>query len=818
MIEALRLVLKYLKRNPKRTIIEVVSVILSVSLLVITSNLFVWGFGYMREVEIQINGSWQARYNSVDEEQVKRLEKREEFLSCIPEPVGDSLWQVDVELKKVNNKIFEITQQIGEEIGMTTLEEMGTQDILPNGEKARYDIYYHMELLDFYGITELNGDNSMKQILSGVLVIIMSVSSLLIYSIFALSFLEKKKYIGLLSCVGASVWQRRMFVFGEGILVGLTGILPGVAIGCVGSLGAITFLKNRLDAVYQFQIEFPCTIDWRITVLAGILGGLTTILAVFVPTIQAGKVNALELVFGAGESKSEKETRKYHSNYSPEFNMALRNLCRNKGKSIKMIVFMTLAIVAAFEGYLMIWQMQGKYLLQDDREKKKLDAWVQIYSQDFTLEEELKEKVEAEFWSEGTSYFSVLDMGGVVIDREYIAEDLEHFTLPWWGVQNPMKFWQQAGNEKYYGFPLKLVGIEDELFREYVEANGGIWEEGTEGYPVIMDDYLPVLKEGEEYSGYREVLNIPPGKDVTIQFGTYADYVLLDNEIFRTGDNRMKLHVCCITSQMAPLPVVPGAYGAEADDYTQIYSYYIKCYMPYSSFQKFLLEEEMLRAYGELESYDNPVMDRGSNPVLNYLCIERKSGVSDESIRKDLLNIMGEFEIKPYNSGSTSAYNDDSNLWEYGNVESWNRMEFMKHSGEILRKIFLIGAVLFVLFFTLFSMVNYISTSIYVRKRELSVLKSIGMGYKSLRRMLMYENAFLTLVATGIGAVIAWSEAFSKLRELKGGAVTVELHFPYVAFTIIILVLLALTGGIVFIMVRRVKQINILDALKNENE
>lgn len=330
MIEALRLVLKYLKRNPKRTIIEVVSVILSVSLLVITSNLFVWGFGYMREVEIQINGSWQARYNSVDEEQVKRLEKREEFSSCIPEPVGDSLWQVDVELKKVNNKIFEITQQIGEEMGMTTLEEMGTQDILPNGEKARYDIYYHMELLDFYGITELNGDNSMKQILSGVLVIIMSVSSLLIYSIFALSFLEKKKYIGLLSCVGASVWQRRMFVFGEGILVGLAGILPGVAIGCIGSLGAITFLKNRLDAVYQFQIEFPCTIDWRITVLAGILGGLTTILAVFVPTIQAGKVNALELVFGAGESKPEKETRKYRSSYSPEFNMALRNLCRNK--------------------------------------------------------------------------------------------------------------------------------------------------------------------------------------------------------------------------------------------------------------------------------------------------------------------------------------------------------------------------------------------------------------------------------------------------------------------------------------------------------
>lgn len=152
----LEMVRKYLKLNPKRTGIAVGSMILCVFLLTIASNTFVWGFDYMREVEEKINGTWQARYNGITKKQAEELESQAEISKCTLIKNEDGTYQADVEFSEVKKDVFEKTQQIGGEIGMTTLEEQGEANILPNGEEAKYDIHYHMDLLDFYGITYEN--------------------------------------------------------------------------------------------------------------------------------------------------------------------------------------------------------------------------------------------------------------------------------------------------------------------------------------------------------------------------------------------------------------------------------------------------------------------------------------------------------------------------------------------------------------------------------------------------------------------------------------------------------------------------------------
>lgn len=830
MSAIIEIVIKYLKLNPKRTGIAVGSMIICVFFLTCVSNIFVWGFTYMRELEEETAGTWQARYNNVTEEQAEKLQERAEFSKCTISYKKDDIYEADIELPEINEDIFEITQKIGEEIGMPALEEQGIFDYLPNGKELMYDISYHMKLLDFYGISYENV-TSMKQILLMVLGIFVGISALLLYSVFSLSFLEKKKYLGLLSCAGASIWQRRMFMLGEGLMIGVFGIPIGVALGSVGMLPLTNRLQEWLNGEYGLQMNLPIVPDINVTLGAALLGILTIVIAVAVPTIQAGRVNPLELIFHAGETEPGEIGGKYHPSFSLEFNMALRNLRSNQKRFAKMLLLGIASIAVAFNGYLAIQEMKGTYLLEDTREEVPLDAWIRIYSDDFTIEEKMHEQLKKALWCKDVSYFSVLDLGAFIVEKDYVREDLQDFIIPWHDVGNPAKF-EDEKTEVHYGFPMKVIGVEDSVYRNVISQYefddktdwGQLVEQGV--YPVVLDDYIPIKKGKDNYTSYQKVLSDLKGEYISIQFGMYGDYVLFGggtkhNLIYRTKDANTSFYVNGTLSERFPIPIVPGAYGLVADDYTQMESYYIRCYMPYSIFQRFLQDEQIKKTYGVLDAgaMEHPIEPKEYNPVMNYMFMNRILETDEQSIEKDIARIMNELELRPYSfSLPEGEYANASNTWEYVNIENWNRTQIMKNANEILKRIFFIGAILLVLFFTIFSLISYVAISIYLRRRELSILKSMGMGYKNLRKMLLYENAVLIGLSAIYGTAVSWFIAHGQLKQIREGAATVKIKFPFDIYTGILCAVLLLSGSIVVLMVRKIRNVNIIDALKSENE
>lgn len=830
MSAIIEIVMKYLKLNQKRTGIAVGSMIICVFFLTCVSNIFVWSFTYMRELEEEIAGSWQARYNNMTEEQAEKLQERTEFSKCTISYKKDNIYEAEIELPEINEDIFEITQKIGGEIGMSTLEKQGISDYLPNGEESMYDISYHMKLLDFYGVSYENLI-SMKQILLMVLGIFVGISALLLYSVFSLSFLEKKKYLGLLSCAGASIWQRRMFMLGEGLVIGVIGIPIGVVLGSVGMLPLTNRLQEWLNVKYGFQMNLPIVPDIKVTLGAVFLGILTIVIAVAVPTIQAGWVNPLELIFHAGETEPEEVGGKYHPSFSLEFNMALRNLRSNQKRFAKMLLLGIASITVAFNGYLAIQEMKGTYLLEDTRGEVPLDAWIRIYSDDLTVEEKVQEQLKKTSWCKDVSYFSVLDIGVFTIEKDYVRADLEDFTIPWQDVGNPAKFENEKA-EVHYGFPMKVIGVEDSVYRNVISQYefddktnwGQLVEQGV--YPVVLDDYIPIKKGKDNYTSYQKVLSDLKGEYMPIQFGMYGDYVMFDagardNLIYRTKDANTIFYVNGTLSERFPIPIVPGAYGFVADDYTQMENYYIRCYMPYSMFQKFLQDEQIRKTYGVLDAgaMEHPTDPKEYNPIMNYMVMNRIPETDEKKIEKDIARIMNELDLRSIGFGIPEGeYVNASHTWEYGNIESWDRTQMMKNANEILKRIFLIGAILLVLFFTIFSLVSYVAITIYLRRRELSILKSMGMGYKSLRKMLLYENAVLIGFSAICGTVMSWFIAYGQLKQIREGAATVKIEFPFDIYIGILCAVLILSGSIVVLMVRKVRNVNIIDALKSENE
>jgi len=792
-----KLVLKYLYRNPKRTITAIISIILSVTLLMTASNVFIWGFEYMKQVEESTYGSWHAKYHDLTLEQVRKLKSQDEFASCEVTET-DTGWQASVELKMINDELFETTQEIGSRIGI-----------------AGYNISYHMDLLDFYGIQYYNQQEmSMQKLLWMLIAIIMGITALLIYSIFSLSFMEKKRYVGLLDCIGASRMQRILFVFEEGIILGLLSVPIGILSGTIASKYVIEMAGRYLRDVWNSEIEVPFTLDSRLVLLIAGLGMCTVFLAILIPTLQVLKVNPMQLIYNAGETKPVVSKIKYYEEIPVECNIAVRNLLCNKKKAVKLFVFAAFSIVVAFNGYIQIQSMRGKYLLEDKREEYPLDAWVSVYSDDFTKGAMFVKELETLPWCENASYHSVLDLDAVVIEDKYIADDLKQFTLMWWGGENPMYFYRGDEEEKYYGFAMKVIGVEDEVFQEYLGNIGVTGQVNMSKYPVILDDYIPVKNEGEDYAGFREVFAIPDGEKITLQFGKYGDYFISQDSLIYSEHETVDIQVLGVTKERAPIPIMPDAYGMSRDDLTQMPSYYVKAYMPYSAFQKFLEDDHVKNTYGKDKETDHPVMTENENPVQHYVTFERGGNVSEKEIADNLDILMKKEGLRPYMSSYEESYINDSNSWKYSNIENLKQDELLRNAAEILRRAFIIGGIILVLFFALFSLSNYILTSIYMRGKELAVFQSLGMRYQGLKKMLLYENVILILIATAAGSglsLVILQDQFEKIRE---GAATIEMRFPTVAYSSVILGILLLTSFVSILAVRKVKHINVIETLR----
>jgi ABC-type antimicrobial peptide transport system permease subunit len=202
------------------------------------------------------------------------------------------------------------------------------------------------------------------------------------------------------------------------------------------------------------------------------------------------------------------------------------------------------------------------------------------------------------------------------------------------------------------------------------------------------------------------------------------------------------------------------------------------------------------------------------NPIQHYVTFERTKAITEKELAEDLNIIMKNESLRPYVSSYEESYINDSNSWRYSNIENLKRDELLRNAAEILRRAFIIGGIILVLFFALFSLSNYILTSIYMRKRELAVFQSLGMDYQGLKKMLLYENAMLILTAIISGSLLALVILQNQFEEIRMGAATVEMHFPIVAYSVVIIGVLILTSAVSVVAVRKVKNINVIETLR----
>ena len=89
------------------------------------------------------------------------------------------------------------------------------------------------------------------------------------------------------------------------------------------------------------------------------------------------------------------------------------------------------------------------------------------------------------------------------------------------------------------------------------------------------------------------------------------------------------------------------------------------------------------------------------------------------------------------------------------------------------------GMAVFIMMFSILSMMNTLITNIVTRRQELAMLESIGMGRSQIRKMLLGESLLLVLAAVGVTMTVGTLCGYALSGMLyRGGAFYMAFRFP----------------------------------------
>ena len=133
----------------------------------------------------------------------------------------------------------------------------------------------------------------------------------------------------------------------------------------------------------------------------------------------------------------------------------------------------------------------------------------------------------------------------------------------------------------------------------------------------------------------------------------------------------------------------------------------------------------------------------------------------------------------------------------------------------LLMSVFTYGFILLITAICITNILNTISTSITLRKREFAMLKSVGMTPKGFNKMINYESIFYGLKALIYGLPISIAVMYLIYRAQMSNF-DYEFTIPWISVYIAIAAVFGIVGVAMLYSSSKVKKENIIDVLKQE--
>lgn len=597
-----------------------------------------------------------------------------------------------------------------------------------------------------------------------VFAVIFVSSFAMIYNSFALSVGEQIKYLGMLSSVGATRKQKKKTLYFEGAILGGIGIILGIVLGLLTTFISQSAMNAKIMTImegYNDNIKYSTHISLWVLCLIVILAALTVFVSIISPVQKAARITAIDAIRKTDEIKRKGKIRTpfiITKLFGFEGDIAFKNLRRNGRKSRTIIACICICAVLF---------LSCNYFCETFKEASNLDYELP-YQLTFQYSAESKAQLEKarnylktnkrvkRFYSIWEAWYSIL------------RGDINPYD-------NSRLYDMSFQNESIFVDKYKFIATQDITYTAH----------------LLDDEDFNALckKNGIDYKKYYS-----PDKDGSIKTIVINGIDRNDEPIF--NNNLLGKTIGCydIDSEKTE-----GENKLDENG-NQVYFYYKTGCTSIYKFCDFIKYDK-----------DNPICNLDSSGVAFYApkCVYDKYS-DDDSFYFD------------YGIETDEPYKVEKELKDYlseneAEGDVYNNYNWMMKEKSIISAVqFLSYAfILLITLITVFNIINTMTAQIAGRKKELAMLKSVGMTPKEFKKTLIFESMFYGLFGLLFGVPLSLV-----INRVVGYIISKDNPIPFSVniwlYLIACVAVFVIIGLTMIYSLKLIKNNSIIDSLKDD--
>ena len=617
--------------------------------------------------------------------------------------------------------------------------------------------YVNGEYLNLLGVFNYGGIANF--IYSAVIFILLTVlfsSFFLIYNSFSISVAERTRHLGLLATAGATSKQLRSYVFREGMFVAFVGIPLGVGAGLATIAALLWFAEPMFLAAGDWsEMKLRLLVHPLLLAVICIVEMATLMLSSLLPAFRAAKIRPIEAVRQSMPAKRKFRMPHIWEHLSKPFGIEAVLATKSYYRNRSRYRATTISLVIGMLLFLTV----SAYL---DYEQMMLDSFG--YSDNASISLMIDGISDAEQENIQKKILSIPDVDSAALIYQtylnlYLPE--ERFTeiarTSSWDFEYLSLMLHIMNDEAFHDYALSQ-GVDPNLCLDPLNP-GGIFINFVEEY-----DY----EQMRIISG--EVLDISPGEKLPISFMSMTyDYEHTFEDYADLPENQKQAFTAVAISHESPIGLEYQYFGSP----TMV--------IPLSLYK------------GMAENADESVATNLYLPSI-YIATDRSKDV-EENIRTMLTTIPSS---QVYLINMSTARESDEQV-------------------AVITKLLSFGFISLVSVICLANLINTVTTTTTLRRKEYAMLRSVGMSQKSFNRMIRLESIFVGLrvlifgipISIGLDLLLFYLQSYNNLFSFR---------IPVVQYVIVVVMIFVLIFATMSFSIAQIHRENIIDALKSDEE
>lgn len=735
-----RLICSNMKKNMRRTIFTIISIILC-SFLIFTTILVISSIrnGITENIEND-NNDYHFMIKDIDlnsfniikdKEYTEKIyvqkgenEKLEEYknTSIIDEDNNINAYIKYKEIKNTSEYSTDIVQTLNMsyneayskcEFNEKLLTVYGIIDI-----ELNYTDYTQTEII--YKTT-LNFSYVIDIMIVLVIFVFSAIFIIILYNAFLITINERKKEYAILNSIGATETQVLKMVFIEATVMGIIGIIIG---GLISYLGANVVLKLINEILLPTTYNFRLVIDIKYIIIALAIVMFNIYISAIIPSTKASSTSIIQEIRNNKQIKCKKGNKILEKILPIEEKIALKNYKRNKNKYRVITILLVICMISFIT--------VSTYINYE----KEASNLVDQYGVDAELRFDKGANIDYNRILDNykTNYDSNLEymeykIKGIYVlvePKEAVNKDIDGFRS------------LELENNKI-NIDVLLIGLDDNIYNKYINKVNAKYGDIIVYNTVKGSDF-----DNTGIHEYHSVFNRDYDLKISVIDTQDEEYEIIDDKTLRND--------LVITDQIVQ----------EYKDYA---------------------EEEDLTFFVTMDMFnqiENNFVTAKKDERYSWLFL----GEDSKRIRIKCDNII-EF------SNYIEEVKKEENIEIYGNYYSLENQE-KKIYINILQLILEIIIVV-IIAIGIISATNIINASISERKQEFKILSDLGATKRNINKILLNECIYMFVKALIISIIISIPIIYGIIKYMEQLIILDKLLIPFESICVFIIVLFILS-------------------------